>query len=108
MQSWKHWRLESEKDGVSNIAFLYFDKSHADGAESTNTFSSEALGELAEICAHLKANPVKSLAILSAKENGFAAGADIDEFTRFMTMLTTLRVMLNSCMSAPAGPPQGC
>lgn len=82
MQAWKHWRLEREE---SNPAFLYFDKSHADGSESTNTFSSEALNELADICALLKANPVKSLAILSAKENGFAAGADIDEFTRFKT-----------------------
>lgn len=82
MQAWKHWRLEREEN---NIALLYFDKSHADGSESTNTFSSEALNELAEICAHLKANPPKSLVILSAKENGFAAGADIDEFTRFKT-----------------------
>jgi 3-hydroxyacyl-CoA dehydrogenase / enoyl-CoA hydratase / 3-hydroxybutyryl-CoA epimerase len=85
MQSWKHWRLESNKSDANNIAYLYFDKSHQDGSESTNTFSSEALHELAEICAHLKANAPKSLVILSAKENGFAAGADIDEFTRFKT-----------------------
>src|SRR4029078_7980334 len=34
------------------------------------------------ICGHLVAMPPKGLAILSAKDNGFAAGADIDEFTQ--------------------------
>ena len=82
LPTYKHWRLTLSAD---NLAFLYFDKSHADGSESTNTFSSEALLELSEICAHLKANAPKNLVILSAKENGFAAGADIDEFTRFKT-----------------------
>ena len=78
MQSWKHWRLERDAD---NLAWLYFDKAHADQSESTNTFSSEALRELADVCAQLKLNAPKGLAILSAKDNGFAAGADIDEFT---------------------------
>ncbi|HET7729244.1 MAG TPA: 3-hydroxyacyl-CoA dehydrogenase NAD-binding domain-containing protein, partial [Usitatibacter sp.] len=35
-----------------------------------------------QVCEHLKAMPPKGLAILSAKDNGFAAGADIEEFTR--------------------------
>ena len=78
MQSWKHWRLERDAD---NLAWLYFDKAHADKTESTNTFSSEALRELADICAQLRLNKPRGLAILSAKENGFTAGADIDEFT---------------------------
>ncbi len=84
MQVWKHWRLERSPDASDHNgpAFLYFDKSYADGSENTNTFSSEALHELADVCAELKNNPLKALAILSAKENGFAAGADIDEFTR--------------------------
>ncbi len=80
MQAFQHWRLET---GEANLAFLYFDKAHATGRENTNTFSSDALIELGEICTHLKANPLKAMVILSAKENGFAAGADIDEFTRF-------------------------
>jgi 3-hydroxyacyl-CoA dehydrogenase/enoyl-CoA hydratase/3-hydroxybutyryl-CoA epimerase len=46
-----------------------------------NTFSSEALRELGQMCDHLASMPPKGLAILSAKDNGFAAGADIDEFT---------------------------
>ena len=82
MQSWKHWRLERDAD---NLAWLYFDKAHADKSESTNTFSSEALRELADACAQLKFNAPKGLAILSAKDNGFAAGADIDEFTTLKT-----------------------
>src|SRR5882762_9026330 len=74
MQNWKHWRLETAADG---IASLTFDRA----GESTNTFSSEVLNELSGIATHLAGNPPRALAILSAKENGFAAGADIDEFT---------------------------
>lgn len=83
MSNWKHWRLERE----NNLGFLTFDRAKPDGSpDSTNTFSSEALRELADIAAHLRANPVKGLAILSAKDNGFAAGADIDEFTGFKSI----------------------
>ena len=74
MSNWKHWRLETDGE---NLAWLTFDRAES----STNTFSSEALRELADVCSQLKQNPPKGLAILSAKENGFAAGADIDEFT---------------------------
>ncbi len=80
MQTWKHWRLERDEN---NLAFLYFDKSYAAQTEKTNTFSSETLRELSEVCAELSKAPPKGLAILSAKDNGFAAGADIQEFTRF-------------------------
>jgi 3-hydroxyacyl-CoA dehydrogenase/enoyl-CoA hydratase/3-hydroxybutyryl-CoA epimerase len=84
MQNWKHWRLQVEPNG---LGFLTFDRAKPDGTpDSTNTFSSEALRELGDVCAHLKANPVKGLAIQSAKDNGFAAGADIDEFTSFQTV----------------------
>ncbi len=93
MQNCKHWRLDIADNG---IGFLTFDRAKADGApDSTNTFSSEALRELGDICVYLRANPVKGLAIQSAKENGFAAGADIDEFTNFRiveeaSVMTTL------------------
>ena len=80
MSNWKHWQLETDAD---NVAWLTFDRAKPDGSrDSTNTFSSETLRELADICAVLKAKPPKGLAIQSAKDNGFAAGADIDEFTR--------------------------
>ena len=74
MSNWKHWRLETDSE---NLAWLTFDRAES----STNTFSSEALRELADVCSQLKQNPPKGLAILSAKDNGFAVGADIDEFT---------------------------
>jgi 3-hydroxyacyl-CoA dehydrogenase / enoyl-CoA hydratase / 3-hydroxybutyryl-CoA epimerase len=74
MSNWKHWRLDVD---AAQLAWLTFDRANS----STNTFSSEALRELGEICAQLAAQPPKGLAVLSAKENGFAAGADIDEFT---------------------------
>jgi 3-hydroxyacyl-CoA dehydrogenase / enoyl-CoA hydratase / 3-hydroxybutyryl-CoA epimerase len=71
----RHWKLETDGE---NLAWLQFDRAGA----TTNTFSSEALRELGQIADHLAAMPPKGLAILSAKDNGFAAGADIEEFTR--------------------------
>jgi len=69
----KHWKLHGDESG---IAWLWFDR--ADSA--TNTFSTEVLKELSAMADHLAVMPPKGLAILSGKENGFAAGADIDEF----------------------------
>ena len=74
MSNWKHWRLDVD---AAQLAWLIFDRANS----STNTFSSDALRELGEVCVELKARPPKGLVILSAKDNGFAAGADIDEFT---------------------------
>jgi 3-hydroxyacyl-CoA dehydrogenase/enoyl-CoA hydratase/3-hydroxybutyryl-CoA epimerase len=70
----RHWKLTVDGD---NLAWLALDRAGG----TTNTFSSEVLRELASIVDHLAAMPPKGLAILSAKDNGFAAGADIDEFT---------------------------
>src|SRR5687768_7922101 len=70
----RHWKLTIDAD---NLAWLYFDRA----GTGTNTFSSEVLRELDRIANHLIGMPPKGLAILSSKENGFAAGADIEEFT---------------------------
>jgi 3-hydroxyacyl-CoA dehydrogenase/enoyl-CoA hydratase/3-hydroxybutyryl-CoA epimerase len=70
-----HWKLSVDGD---NLAWLAFDRA----GSNTNTFSSEALRELGQVAAHLRSMPPAGLAVLSAKENGFAAGADIAEFTR--------------------------
>ncbi|HXN15589.1 MAG TPA: 3-hydroxyacyl-CoA dehydrogenase NAD-binding domain-containing protein [Usitatibacter sp.] len=70
----KHWKLTVDAE---HLAWLWFDRA----GTSTNTFSSEVLRELRQIADHLASMPPKGLAILSAKDNGFAAGADIDEFT---------------------------
>src|SRR5689334_15759984 len=77
--SYQHWRLEREPGG---LAFLTFDKA----GESTNTFSHAVLNELSAIADELAKEPPKGLAILSAKDNGFAAGADINEFTNFKSV----------------------
>jgi 3-hydroxyacyl-CoA dehydrogenase/enoyl-CoA hydratase/3-hydroxybutyryl-CoA epimerase len=79
MTQWKHWRLDIDGD---NLAWLTFDRA----GTSTNTFSSEVLRELSAIAKELKSKNPKGLAILSAKDNGFAAGADIDEFTTFKSV----------------------
>ncbi|HET7728910.1 MAG TPA: 3-hydroxyacyl-CoA dehydrogenase NAD-binding domain-containing protein [Usitatibacter sp.] len=75
MMDLKHWKLATDGD---NLAWLAFDRA----GETTNTFSSEALRELGQVVDHLRSMPPRGLAILSAKDNGFAAGADIQEFTR--------------------------
>ena len=69
----KHWKLTVDAD---HLAWLHFDRA----GSTTNTFSKEVLRELGQIADHLRSMPPKGLAILSAKENGFAAGADVDEF----------------------------
>src|SRR5438477_12301150 len=70
----KHWKLRVDGD---HLAWLAFDRA----GTATNTFSREALKELGQIAEHLASMPPKGLAIVSGKDNGFAAGADIDEFT---------------------------
>jgi len=75
----KHWRLERDGDG---IAWLIFDKA----GSSTNTISSEVFDELHEVLAEFGTSPPKGLVIRSGKENGFIAGADIDQFTQLKTV----------------------
>jgi 3-hydroxyacyl-CoA dehydrogenase/enoyl-CoA hydratase/3-hydroxybutyryl-CoA epimerase len=69
----KHWKLRADDTG---IAWLSFDRA----GTATNTFSTEVLKELGAMADHLAVMPPKGLVVMSAKEYGFAAGADIDEF----------------------------
>ena len=73
----KHWRWEKDRQG---LAWLTFDKQ----GESTNTLSREALEQLSLGLAEIRAAEPKGLVIRSAKD-GFIAGADVEEFTRFKT-----------------------
>ncbi|HXZ47380.1 MAG TPA: 3-hydroxyacyl-CoA dehydrogenase NAD-binding domain-containing protein [Usitatibacter sp.] len=82
----RHWKLTLDAD---HIAWLAFDRA----GEGTNTISSEVLRELGRICDHLASMPPRGLAMLSAKDNGFAAGADIDEFTRIASAEEALAFM---------------
>ena len=72
-----HWRWQTDGDG---LAWLTFDKR----GEAANTFSREALEQLAASLEEIKAASPRGLIIRSAKE-GFIAGADVEEFTRFKT-----------------------
>jgi 3-hydroxyacyl-CoA dehydrogenase/enoyl-CoA hydratase/3-hydroxybutyryl-CoA epimerase len=73
-ESATHWRIERDAE---DIVWLWADKAGA----SANVLSSDVLRELD---AHLETirslNPA-GLVVLSAKKNGFVAGADIKEFT---------------------------
>jgi 3-hydroxyacyl-CoA dehydrogenase/enoyl-CoA hydratase/3-hydroxybutyryl-CoA epimerase len=71
----KHWRHEQDAQG---LVWLTFDKA----GESANTFSREALAELASALDEINAQKPKGLIIRSAKDS-FIAGADVEEFTRF-------------------------
>ena len=71
----KNWHLETDED---EIVWLHFDKADS----STNVFSSDVLEELFLILDHLAELNPKGLIILSDKESGFIAGADIEEFTQ--------------------------
>ena len=71
----KHWRWQKD---AQNLAWLTFDKQ----GESANTFSRDALEELSVALDEIAAAQPKGLVIRSAKD-GFIAGADVEEFTRF-------------------------
>ncbi len=69
----RHWRWEKDGD---NIVWLYADN----GDASTNVLSSVVLDELNAALDQIQGHSPRGLVILSAKENGFIAGADVKEF----------------------------
>ncbi|MBI4006846.1 MAG: enoyl-CoA hydratase/isomerase family protein [Gammaproteobacteria bacterium] len=77
-QKYQHWRLENDQQG---IAWLHFDKHDS----STNVLSSEVFEEFDIILSHLPDTNPKGLIILSDKQNGFIAGANVNEFTAIET-----------------------
>ena len=71
----QHWSLTRAEDG---IATLTLDKNGA----AVNTLSAEGMAELAQALTGFDAAPPKGLVIRSGKDNGFIAGADVDEFSQ--------------------------
>lgn len=69
-----HWHLEIDADC---IAWLTFDLQ----GSSTNTLGSAALRELDARVAEIATARPRALVIRSGKDNGFVAGADVNEFT---------------------------
>ena len=72
--SYLNWKLEREADGV---AWAILDTANS----STNTLGAEVMTELGLILDECEKNPPKGLIFKSAKEAGFIAGANIEEFT---------------------------
>ncbi|WP_455208077.1 3-hydroxyacyl-CoA dehydrogenase NAD-binding domain-containing protein [Kaarinaea lacus] len=77
-KQYQHWRQETDDD---RITWLYADKAN----ESTNSLSKEMLDELADIVGELEDSTSRGLVILSAKKNGFIAGADINTIAQAKT-----------------------
>ena len=75
-KKYKNWKVKSDED---NIAWLHLDVADS----STNILNEQVIIELGEIVSGLSSNIPKGVVILSDKESGFIAGADINEFTTF-------------------------
>ena len=79
---YRHWRIDRDPDGLH---WLWFDKA----SESTNTFSTDAMEELRAIVDKFSsataAERPRAMVVLSAKESGFIAGADVREFMKIST-----------------------
>jgi 3-hydroxyacyl-CoA dehydrogenase/enoyl-CoA hydratase/3-hydroxybutyryl-CoA epimerase len=82
----EHWKLTRDADG---LARLTFDKAGA----TTNTLSAAVLSELNLALDQLDRDPPQGLVIASGKDNGFIAGADIDEFGEVKTEADALAMV---------------
>ena len=81
-----HWNITTDRD---NIVWLTFDKYDA----STNTFSAEVMNELSSIIDTLRESRPRGLVIRSGKDSGFAAGADVEEFTQVKNVEEALAIV---------------
>ncbi len=70
-----NWRIERDDE---DIVWLWADKADS----SANVLSSEVLRELDAHLEAIRLPPPRGVVVLSGKQNGFIAGADIKEFTR--------------------------
>ena len=75
MTNFKHWRLETDDDG---ILWCHLDVQGA----SANVLSAEVLDEFGKIVTALEQDTPRGVVILSDKPNGFIAGADVSEFAQ--------------------------
>jgi 3-hydroxyacyl-CoA dehydrogenase/enoyl-CoA hydratase/3-hydroxybutyryl-CoA epimerase len=77
MTTYKNW--EWRKDS-NNIGYLLINRE----GSSMNTFSEPVIRELADIIVQIEQDSaLKGIIVASAKQSGFIAGADIEQFTRF-------------------------
>ena len=71
-----HWKTSQDEDGVVTLAL------DRDGS-SVNAISREVLDELEQIVERLAIDKPAGVIIHSAKQAGFAVGADIKEFVEY-------------------------
>ncbi len=77
MSNLKHWRFEREAGlETAGVAWAVLDTADS----STNTLGAEVMAELGLILDECEKNPPQGLIFKSAKEAGFIAGANIEEF----------------------------
>ncbi len=72
--SYKNWSIEKDSD---DICWLHLDVEKS----STNILRKDVLDELNQIIDELVQTPPAGVVFVSDKDNGFIAGADINEFT---------------------------
>jgi 3-hydroxyacyl-CoA dehydrogenase/enoyl-CoA hydratase/3-hydroxybutyryl-CoA epimerase len=76
--SFHHWKLETDRD---NILWLTLDRE----GKSVNSLSREVFAELDQVLDIINQQSLRGLVLLSGKNKGFIAGADISEFTDLKT-----------------------
>lgn len=81
-----HFRIETDAD---NIVWLHFDKADS----GTNVLGTAVLQELDRHIQAIRVQGPRGLVILSDKDNGFIAGADIQEFTRIKSEAQALELI---------------
>lgn len=77
-QTYRNWNLRTDEKGI-----VWLDLDVPD--TGTNTLGSTVMTELAAVLDQLESTPPRALVIWSRKDSGFAAGADVKEFTRIRT-----------------------
>ncbi len=82
-KQYKHWTSKISSDG---IAWLHLDVAE----EKVNVLSTTVFEELEDILTRLESSPPKGVAVISDKESGFIAGADVKEFTQLLDRETAL------------------
>lgn len=74
--SYKNWQLEQNDE---HIVFATLDKINS----SVNVLSHDVLQELDDLLSEIINTNINGLIFQSAKQNGFIAGADVNEFSLF-------------------------
>lgn len=76
--TYKHWQLDKDDDGILWLTL------NREGMP-VNSLSRDVFNELQDILTALTNDPPKGMAIVSGKQTGFIAGADISQFVDLKT-----------------------